>query len=75
MDLVTIAQPRFALDTDFLIQQPLKRICEYIGCEHQAVPFLWEFAVSLQKRIEIAAASGLDWGCATATCTATITPF
>lgn len=61
MDLVTIAQPRFALDTDFLIQQPLKRICEYIGLEHQAVPFLREFAVSLQKRIEIAAASGLDW--------------
>jgi len=62
MDLVTIDLPRFELGTDFLIQQPLKRVCEYIGLEHEAVPFLRQFAARLQDRIESATKSGLDWG-------------
>src|SRR5690606_31693233 len=46
----------------FLIQQPLSRIVDYIGEEHEAVLFLNKFAAALQNRIEGLTRRGLDWG-------------
>lgn len=46
MDQVTIAHPRYELDTDFLIEQPLKRIVDYIGEENEVTSFLHQFATT-----------------------------
>jgi Ser/Thr protein kinase RdoA (MazF antagonist) len=62
MDQVIIAHPRYELDIDFLIEQPLKRIIDYIGEENEATSFLRQFATTLKTRIESVAKHGLDWG-------------
>lgn len=63
MDQVAVDQPlRYELDTDFLIDQPLERIVQYIGAEHEAVPLLTEYASALKARVQEAARQGLDWG-------------
>ncbi|REE55369.1 Ser/Thr protein kinase RdoA (MazF antagonist) [Paenibacillus taihuensis] len=62
MDRLTIDLPRYEVDTYFLIKQPYERIVNYIGENHQAVPFLRQFADALEERIVAAAKCGLDWG-------------
>jgi len=63
MDQVVVDQPhRYQLGTEFLINQPLDRIVQYIGEKHEAVPFLSEYAAELKARIHDAAGRGLDWG-------------
>lgn len=62
MDRITMNQPRFHLDTPFLIDQPLHRIVDYLGETHRSVSFLREFAGALMDRIHTAADQGLDWG-------------
>ncbi|GGE02937.1 phosphotransferase [Paenibacillus nasutitermitis] len=62
LDQVTLNQPRYNLDTNFLIDQPLDRIVNYIGEKNDATPFLREFANTLKERIAIAIKQGLDWG-------------
>lgn len=62
MDKVTLNLPRYDLDTNFLIRQPLDRIVNYIGEKHSATPFLREYTNALIERINIASTQGLDWG-------------
>jgi len=62
MDQVILNQHRYDLDTNFLINQPLERIVNYIGEKNQAAPFLNQFANALNERIVAAAKLGLDWG-------------
>lgn len=62
MDRTTLDQPRYELDTRFLIDQPLERILNYIGEDHKEAPFLRQFAGVLKERIAAAASQGLDWG-------------
>lgn len=62
MDQVILNQPRYDLDTRFLIDQPLERILNYIGEKHEVAPFLHQFASTLKERIIAAAEQGLDWG-------------
>lgn len=62
MDQITLNQPRYNLDTDFLISQSLDRIVNYIGEKNGATPFLCEFAKALIDRINTADSLGLDWG-------------
>ncbi|KAA1180544.1 phosphotransferase [Paenibacillus sp. B2(2019)] len=62
MDQVILNQPRYELDTNFLVTQPLERIVNYIGEKNEAVPFLHEFANALKEQILIASRQGLDWG-------------
>ncbi|NUU78145.1 phosphotransferase [Paenibacillus xylanilyticus] len=61
MDQVVLEQPRYELNTPFLIDQPLERIVAYIGESHEAVPFLHTFTQELKKRIT-ASSDGLEWG-------------
>lgn len=62
MDTITMNHARYDLDTNFLINQPLVRIVNYIGEKHSAASFLREYASALVERIHIAAKQGLDWG-------------
>lgn len=62
MDQVILNQPRYDLDTNFLINQPLERIVNYIGEKHEAAPFLHQFASALKERVDAAVKQGLDWG-------------
>lgn len=62
MDQVAVDQPRYDLDTHFLIDQSLDRIVNYIGEMHEATRFLQQFACNLKERIVAAAKQGLDWG-------------
>jgi Ser/Thr protein kinase RdoA (MazF antagonist) len=62
MDQVSLDRPRYDLDTHFLIEQPLQRIVNYIGENHEATPFLCQFASALRDSIAVAADQGLDWG-------------
>ncbi|WP_169082119.1 phosphotransferase [Paenibacillus sp. PL91] len=62
MDQVNLEQPRYVLDCDFLIDQPLERIVNYIGDNHEAASFLQPFAQALKDRIVDAANQGLDFG-------------
>jgi Ser/Thr protein kinase RdoA (MazF antagonist) len=62
LNQVIVDQPRYDLDTNFLIVQPLDRIVSYIGEKNEAVPFLHHFANALQERIVDTAEKGLDWG-------------
>lgn len=62
MDQVVVEQPRYDLDTGFLIDQSLDRIINYIGEKHEATPFLQQFACNLKERIAAAAGQGLDSG-------------
>lgn len=43
MDQIALNQPRFNLDTNCLVTQPLERIVNYIGAHHHAAPFLREY--------------------------------
>ncbi|WP_337034174.1 phosphotransferase [Paenibacillus illinoisensis] len=61
MDQVVVEQPRYELDTRFLIDQPLARILAYIGETHEAASFLYAFTQELKKRITVSANS-LEWG-------------
>ncbi|WP_053376987.1 phosphotransferase [Paenibacillus sp. FJAT-27812] len=62
MDQVVLEQHRYELDTKFLIDQPLERILNYIGENHESAPFLQQFALALKERITAAADQGLDFG-------------
>ncbi|MCG7377930.1 phosphotransferase [Paenibacillus sp. ACRSA] len=62
LDHVVVNQPRYELDTSFLIDQPLERIIHYIGETHEATAFLQTFASTLKERINIASQHGLDVG-------------
>lgn len=62
MDKITVNQPRYNLDTNFLISQPLNRIVKYIGDNHSVTPFLHEFSNALIERINSVTSYGLDWG-------------
>ncbi|MGF7036472.1 Ser/Thr protein kinase RdoA (MazF antagonist) [Paenibacillus mucilaginosus] len=62
MDQINIIQPRYDLDTNFLISQSLDRIVNYIREQNGATLFLDEFANALIERINTAAGHGLDWG-------------
>ncbi|MCZ1265256.1 phosphotransferase [Paenibacillus tundrae] len=62
MDQVVLEQPRYELDTKFLIDEPLERIINYIGEKNEAVSFLNTFARELKERIGVASKLGLDKG-------------
>ncbi|GGG14021.1 hypothetical protein GCM10010912_68050 [Paenibacillus albidus] len=62
MDKITLTNPRYNLDTNFLISQPLDRIVNHIGEEHNETPFLREYSNALIERINIVSSQGLDWG-------------
>jgi len=62
MDTIEFEQSRYQLDTSFLISQPLERIVNYIGEQHQATSFLKEYAHSLVEQMNAATSQGLDWG-------------
>ncbi|SDW80987.1 phosphotransferase [Paenibacillus sp. CF384] len=62
MDQVILNEPRYELDTNVLISQPLARILTYIGEESPAANFLQRFANELIERVNQAAKQGLDWG-------------
>ncbi|MBB3127016.1 Ser/Thr protein kinase RdoA (MazF antagonist) [Paenibacillus rhizosphaerae] len=62
MDRITLNQSRYALDTNFLISQPLNRIVKYIGEKHSATSFLREYGNALIERINTVTSHGLDWG-------------
>lgn len=62
MDAVSMDQPRYELDTEFLVEKPLNRILSYIGEDHQSAEFLCAFARSLKQRMIAAAESGLEYG-------------
>ncbi|MEK4053780.1 phosphotransferase [Paenibacillus sp. FSL F4-0087] len=62
MDQVVLEQPRYELDTKFLIDEPLERIINYIGEKNEASSFLHTFARALKERIGVASKLGLDNG-------------
>ncbi|NEU61898.1 phosphotransferase [Paenibacillus sp. ALJ109b] len=62
MDQVVLEQPRYELDTKFLIDEPLERIINYIGEKNEASSFLHTFARALKERISVASKLGLDNG-------------
>lgn len=62
MDKIPLNLPRYNLDTNFLISQPLDRIVNHIGEEHSATPFLRAYSNALIERINIVSSQGLDWG-------------
>ncbi|NQX46541.1 phosphotransferase [Paenibacillus tritici] len=62
MDNISLELPRYNMDTNALISQPLERIVDYLGEGHHATPFLREFSDALIERIHKAASQGLDWG-------------
>lgn len=62
LDRVEMKLPRYALDTRFLVDEPLERIVKHVGAEHEAVPFLRQCAAALKERIRLATEQGLDWG-------------
>ena len=62
MDQVVLEQPRYELDTKFLIDEPLERIINYIGEKNEASSFLHTFAKELKERISVASKLGLDNG-------------
>ncbi|WP_127531800.1 phosphotransferase enzyme family protein [Paenibacillus kobensis] len=62
MDRISVVRPRYKLDTDFLINEPLECIVEYIGRNHEQASFLTAFANGLKARIEAACGQGLDYG-------------
>jgi len=62
LDRVELNLPRYALDTRFLVDEPLERIVGHVGAEHESVPFLRQFAYALKEKIEQASEQGLDWG-------------
>jgi Ser/Thr protein kinase RdoA (MazF antagonist) len=62
MDRVILEKPRYALDTKFLVDQPLELIVNYIGENHESASFLHQFACALKERIAAAAEQGLDFG-------------
>ncbi|MFC6333333.1 phosphotransferase [Paenibacillus septentrionalis] len=62
LDTITLDHPRYQLDTDFLIRQPLDLIMNYIGEQHSAASFLREYTSALIERIDVVTKQGLDWG-------------
>ncbi|SEP22684.1 phosphotransferase [Paenibacillus sp. OK076] len=62
MDQVVLEQPRYELDTKFLIDEPLERIINYIGGKNEASSFLHTFATTLKERIGAASRQDLDFG-------------
>jgi len=62
MDKITLKHCRYDLDTNFLINQPLAHIVNYIGEKHSAASFLREYSDALIERINIVTRQGLDWG-------------
>lgn len=62
MDNINIDLPRYDLDTSFLVDQPMTRIIDYIGSEHEKVGFLKQFAHKLKENINARNKQGLDWG-------------
>ncbi|WP_408894039.1 phosphotransferase [Paenibacillus taichungensis] len=62
MNQVVLEQPRYELDTKFLIDEPLERIINYIGEKNEASSFLHTFARELKERIGVASKLGLDKG-------------
>ncbi|MCP1182210.1 phosphotransferase [Paenibacillus sp. 1781tsa1] len=62
MDQLDVELPRYELDLKFLIDEPLERIIQYIGENHEAAAFLHTFATALKERIVAASRQGLDFG-------------
>ncbi|MBB3112746.1 Ser/Thr protein kinase RdoA (MazF antagonist) [Paenibacillus phyllosphaerae] len=62
LDRVNLRLPRYELNTDFLIRQPLERIVDYIGGDNAASSFLREYAGALTEQVAAAANQGLDFG-------------
>lgn len=62
MDQVTLELPRYELDTNFLIDEPLERILNYVGKSSEASPFLNAFTRTLKERIAAVSSQGLDIG-------------
>lgn len=62
LDNIYFDLPRYDIDTDFLVDQSMRRIVNYIGEGHEQANFLQQFAHSLKESIMTRHKQGLDWG-------------